>query len=225
MIWPFGTVWAVPSMSRNVVRRRLKSSTTPSTPAMRTTSPWLYWFSSTMKMPASQSRTTACAPKPTAIPTTPSPATAGPMSIPNSRSAINTAMIAITLPAIWTTSRPMVWTRRSSSAGERTPGPVSLFGCSSRWRMPTPIAMRRTKNATRAVTAIRASFRKTSADAGRFGRSSMARMVTSARGVPRTVQGQYFRVLRTSRILAVGCGLAAPPAMGRRPYRQGAPSR
>ena len=35
LISPFGTVWTTPSRSRSVVRRRLKSSTVPATPAMR----------------------------------------------------------------------------------------------------------------------------------------------------------------------------------------------
>ena len=45
MISPFGTVWTTPSRSRRVVRRRVKSSTVPATPAIRTTSPLANWFS------------------------------------------------------------------------------------------------------------------------------------------------------------------------------------
>jgi hypothetical protein len=48
---PCGTVWTVPSVSRNEVRRRLMSSTVPVTPAMLTMSPLAYWFSIRMKAP------------------------------------------------------------------------------------------------------------------------------------------------------------------------------
>ena len=51
LISPLGTVWTTPSMSRSVVRRRLKSSTVPATPARRTTSPLLNWFSMRMSEP------------------------------------------------------------------------------------------------------------------------------------------------------------------------------
>ena len=48
---PFGTVWTTPSRSRRVVRRRLKSSTVPLTPASRTTSPFEKWFSMRISAP------------------------------------------------------------------------------------------------------------------------------------------------------------------------------
>ena len=51
LISPFGTVWTMPSRSRSVVRRRLKSSTVPLTPAIETTSPLLYWFSMRISAP------------------------------------------------------------------------------------------------------------------------------------------------------------------------------
>src|SRR5687768_11804019 len=179
MIWPFGTTCSVPSRSRSVVRRRLKSSTTPSTPTSRTTSPALYWFSSTMKMPASQSRTSVCAPKPRAIPTTPRPATAGPMSIPNRSSAMRTPMIAITAPATRTTSVPIVRTRRSSSACGNVPVPASSLRRSRRWRTPMPTPARTTRNPASAASAMRAIWSVISTDTGRFGRSSMAGMVAT----------------------------------------------
>ena len=48
-----------------------QKNNTPSTPPMRTTSPSEYWFSSTTKIPASQSRISVWAPKPTARPNAP----------------------------------------------------------------------------------------------------------------------------------------------------------
>ena len=39
LISPLGTVWTTPSRSRSVVRRSVKSSTVPETPATRMTSP------------------------------------------------------------------------------------------------------------------------------------------------------------------------------------------
>ena len=45
LISPFGHGVDDPSRSRRVVRRRLKSSTVPLTPAIETTSPLLNWFS------------------------------------------------------------------------------------------------------------------------------------------------------------------------------------
>ncbi len=125
MIWPFGTWCTVPSASRSIVRRRLKSSTTPSTPAMRTCSPALYWFSATMKMPDSQSLISAWAPKPTARPAMPRPAMAGPMSTLNTPSTIRVATTTITAAAIRTSSWPSVVTRRSSSTRVRLPASAS----------------------------------------------------------------------------------------------------
>ena len=50
-ISPLGTVWTTPSRSRSVVRRRVKSSTVPETPATRMTSPLANWFSIRMSEP------------------------------------------------------------------------------------------------------------------------------------------------------------------------------
>ena len=51
LISPLGTVWTTPSRSRSVVRRRLKSSTVPLTPAIVITSPLLNWFSIRIRAP------------------------------------------------------------------------------------------------------------------------------------------------------------------------------
>ena len=50
-ISPLGTVWTTPLRSRRVVRRMLKSSTAPLTPAIVTTSPRLNWFSIRISAP------------------------------------------------------------------------------------------------------------------------------------------------------------------------------
>ena len=116
----------VPSASRSIVRRRPKSSTTPSTPAIRTCSPALNWFSATMKMPDSQSLISACAPKPIARPAMPRPAMAGPMSTLNCVQHHQRRHHHDHRPAIRRPGWPSVVTRRSSSTRARLPALASL---------------------------------------------------------------------------------------------------
>ena len=128
------------------------------------------------------------------------------------RAAINPAMIAITAPAIRTASPPRVRTRRSRSASGRLPSSSSAARRARTWSIPTPTAARTARNAASAATMMSRSWKPTETDAGRSEKSGMARDGSNARGgtgVP--VAGGYLRRLLLRGLSAVGCGLAAPP--------------
>ena len=129
---PFGIVCRIPSRSRSTVRRRFTDCTVPPIPAMLTTSPAAYWFSSRTNMPPRRSRTRVCAPKPIASPTTPAPAISGPSWKPASPSAIDAARRT----TVTSTARTSTWERVaerfacSSSAIASSAASMS----SARWR-------------------------------------------------------------------------------------------
>ena len=73
-----------PSPSRSTMVRRLNSSTSPPVPLIAATSPTRTWSSRIRKKPLMMSRTSVCAPKPTARPAMPAPVSTGAMSMWNS---------------------------------------------------------------------------------------------------------------------------------------------
>ena len=66
-----------------------RASTVPLRPPSVTTSPTCMAFSSSRNKPVIRSCTSFCEPKPTAMPTTPAPASSGAMFTPNSLSTIS----------------------------------------------------------------------------------------------------------------------------------------
>jgi hypothetical protein len=86
----------VPEKSRRRMVRIVIASTTPELPLRSMTSPTCTWSSIRMNRPVMTSFTSVCAPKPTASPMTPAPASSGPMSTPISDSTISVTISRIT---------------------------------------------------------------------------------------------------------------------------------
>ena len=110
-ISPFGICQRVPRMSRMRVVLNPTDSTVPVASPTSITSPTPYWSSMSMKMPLSRSRTSDCAPKPTATPTIPAPAINGPRLMSNSPRSIMKVTTPTTAEAMLLNRTPRVLAR------------------------------------------------------------------------------------------------------------------
>lgn len=108
LISPLGMECTAPSKSLRTVRLKFISSTAQSMSATLTQSPILYWSSSGIKMPASMSLIKLWAPKPTAMPKIPSPASIAVTFTPNSGSMVKRAKIVMMIAPVLTKNEDRV---------------------------------------------------------------------------------------------------------------------
>ena len=91
-IFPFWKMCTTPELSRRVTVRNSIFSTSPSVPLITAQSPVRNWSSNKIKNPEMKSRTSSCAPKPTAKPTIPALARMGAILILNLPRSISRKM-------------------------------------------------------------------------------------------------------------------------------------
>ena len=142
-----GIRWYVPDRSRRPTERMVSFSTTPVVPPAVTTSPSFIAFSNWMKAPVMMSCTSFWAPKPMASPSTPAPASSGPMFTPISdRISMAARMASVIMKALRSNAR---------SVRSRAVGTLPTDGL-SRYSMNEDMASQ-AKNASRLMSSTERS--------------------------------------------------------------------